>query len=192
MGPAEWRLAAMAMTMLALALTSCQLVRSIWQGQPVSVRRYRSILLVEIAAGVLFSQPGDRTDDTVVAGAIETAPCLGTAGVAGFRPHGELVTIEGVGRPAPGCAIWAVIEDTSGGGFWLQGPAIQHDAAWSLGLVIGADNTTGEPSGYHVSLIVVDAPAHAPWQAAALAGAPIRLPSRPAAAAHLAQRHIKR
>ncbi len=189
MGPTEWRLAATAMTMLALALTGCQLVRSIWMGRPVGVRRYRSVLVVELAAGALLSLPGDRPDDTVVAGTIETAPCLGSAGVAALNAHGERLTIEGVGRPAPTCAIWAVIEDTSGGGTWLQGPAVQRDAGWDLDLVIGPGDSAAETLTYTVSLIAVDTRIHESWQGYALTGGPVRLQSY--SGTRLAQRRFE-
>jgi hypothetical protein len=40
MGESEWRLTATGITLLALMVTGFQLVRCIWRGYPVRVRRY--------------------------------------------------------------------------------------------------------------------------------------------------------
>ncbi len=191
MGATDWRLAAMAMTLLALAFTGALLVRSIWLGRPVSVKRYRSVLMVQLAAGVLFSLPVDRADDpVVVAGTLETAPCLGTTGVSAFQPHGERLTITGVGRPGPACGIWAAIEDASTGGVWLQGPATVRETGWDLELVMGAGDGTADALRYAVNLIAVDSAVQNAWLTEALAGQPIRLQSPPAAS-HVTQRRFE-
>ncbi len=192
MGPAEWRLAAFAMTLLALAFTGTQLVRSIWRGRPVCVARYRSILVVLLAAGVLLSLSGDHADETVVvAGTVETAPCLGTTGVRAFQPHGERVAISGVGRTGPDCGIWATIEDVGSGVIWLQGPAILGDEGWNLDLVMGTGDALADPLRYDVSLVAADAAIHDGWQAAARAGQPVRLPFRPTAVSQITQRRFE-
>jgi hypothetical protein len=189
MGESEWRLTATAITLLALALTGFQLARAIWLGRPVRVRRYRSILLVEFAAGLLLSWPAGHWDDpvipsTVVAGAFETQPC-GAASVTNYRPHGERLLVAGTGQPGPDCGIWAVVEDARSGFFWLQGPATVRGSDWGLDVVLG----TGEPGHgglrYHLSLAVVAPPLHETWHGMAQQPNAVRLVERPTVASWL-------
>jgi hypothetical protein len=189
MGESEWRLTATAITLLALALTGFQLARAIWLGRPVRVRRYRSILLVEFAAGPLLSWPAGHRDErvvpsTVVASAFETQP-YGAASVTSYRPHGERLLVAGTGQPGPDCGIWAVVEDARSGVFWLQGPATVRGSAWELDVVLG----TGEPAHaglrYRLSLAVVAPPLHETWHGMARQTNAIRLAERPLAASWL-------
>jgi hypothetical protein len=193
MGESEWRLTATATTLLALALTGFQIVRSVWLGRAVRVRRYRSILMVEVVAGLLLAWPTDRADELVVAGtmvasAIETQPC-GPASVTAFRLHGERVHVAGSGRPAPACGIWAVAEDARSGSLWLQGPAVVGQAGWELDLVLGTGDTSGDSLLYRVSLVVVAAPTDEAWTGMAREQNAIRLPERPTDASWLIRDH---
>ena len=191
MGPAEWRLAATMMTMLALAITGVQLVRSIWRGQAIAVQRYRSVLALEVVTGVLLSLPGGRDEVTVVASAIEIAPCLGTAGIALIQPHGERLTVNGVGQPAPTCTIWAIIEDSTSGAVWLQGPAVARPAGWGIELVLGIGEASTAPLAYRVTIVAADAAGHDAWQRAALVDGTIRLAAYPAGVELIAQRRVE-
>jgi hypothetical protein len=64
---------------------------------------------------------------------------------------------------AKGCAIWAVIQDPRTGTHWLQGPATTADATWMLTLALAADDTTGEPFPYVVSIAAVDDETSTAW-----------------------------
>src|SRR5688572_7788744 len=172
MGESEWRLTATGITLLALLVTGFQLVRCIWRGYPVKVRRYRSILVAELAVGLALAWPAPAGDETAVAGAFERAdaaameallgrttgsasPCSGTASVIGYVHHGERLLVTGTGDAETACGVWAIVEDVRGGGLWLQGPVKNRAPGWELDLVLGTDGPTAEELRYRVSLVVV-------------------------------------
>jgi hypothetical protein len=178
------------MTLLAMAFTGLKLVRSIWAGRPVRVRRYRSLLVVEVAAGLLLSWPASRVEETIVASTavasgVEAPACGNLAGATAFHTHGERILVAGTGLPAPGCGIWAIMEDRRGGGLWLQGPATLRDSGWELDLVLGTGELADEVLRYHMSLVAVAAPMHEAWNDLARQQGVVRLGDRPSSTSRI-------